>query len=459
MLVDRYPVDKRFEEIRGYFPTMSGSLAKIDAALEDEGLFQLLRADLSRRRKKTLYTGRNSTPVEVILRMLVIKRLYNWSYEETERMVSDSLVLREFCRIYLNRVPDDTTLLRAANEIGAETLETFNQRIMHIAQAAKLTGGQKLRTDGTVVESHIHAPSDNQQLADSVRVLERITQRGKQRLGQLSQQVVEASQQVVQTAKQKSRQIGETLRKGTAQAKEVGRQAYEELLQLTEQSVEQAQQTAAELRQHPDRQAHRLVETLETFVPRAQQVIQQTRRRILQGESIPASEKLVSIFEAHADIIKRNKANKPVEYGHKVWLDEVEGGLISHYRVLEGNPSDTEQWLPSIDAHIDLFDHPPTQASADRGVHSPDNEREAKQRGVAQVILPKPGYRSEERLDYEHQDWFASGRKWHAGVEGRISVLKRAHGLGRCRNHGWEGFKTWVGWGVVAGNLAVIGRS
>ena len=133
----------------------------------------MIKSDLSKRCPKTLETGRKSTPVEVALRMLVVKRLYHYSYAETERYVSDSLVLRQFCRVYLNRVPDDTTLIRLANLIRPETLEKFNARITELALKSKVTKGKKLRTDGTVVETHIHAPSDSRQLADSVRVLAR----------------------------------------------------------------------------------------------------------------------------------------------------------------------------------------------------------------------------------------------------------------------------------------------
>jgi IS5 family transposase len=114
--------------------------------------------------------------------------------------------------------------------------------------------------------------------------------------------------------------------------------------------------------------------------------------------------------------------------------------------VLDGNPSDTAQWAPSLQHHIAQFGQAPEQASADRGVYSATNEVEASRLGVARVILPKPGYRSDARQQHEHQLWFTEGRNWHAGVEGRISVLKRCHGLDRCPDHGEIGFECWVGW-------------
>jgi transposase, IS5 family len=148
-----------------------------------------------------------------------------------------------------------------------------------------------------------------------------------------------------------------------------------------------------------------------------------------------------------------------VEYGHKIWLNEVEGGLVSHYRILAGNPSDEQQWKPSLKAHLKTFRQPPQQASGDRGLFSEPNEQLAHDLGVKRVILPQRGHRSKTRLKYEHKAWFVKGRHWHVGVEGRISVLKRAHHLGRCLAHGLNGFQCWVGWGVIAGNLAVLGRT
>ena len=459
MLREHYPIDKLFEEVLGYVPEMAPELVKIDTYLEDEKLYRLIKKDLSKRWPKTLQTGRSSTPVDVVLRMLVVKRLHGYSYEETERNVSDSLRLRQFCRVYLNSVPDDTTLIRWANLIQPKTLEKFNQRITHLAIEHKVTRGRKLRTDGTVVESNIRSPSDSRLLADSVRVLARSAVRGRAILQAAGKKVEKSFEDFTQTAKQLSRHIGETLRTQKEAARLAGRQQYQELLAITEQTIEWAVQTQKQLQKQSQLRAKRLAQTLETFVPRARQVIDQTTRRILQREQVPAAEKLVSIFEEHTDIIRRGKESHPVEYGHKIWLNEVEGGIVSHYRILDGNPSDEQQWKPSLKAHLATFQQPPVQASADRGLSSEPNETLAQDMGVQHVIIPKRGYRSKAREKHEHQAWFVKGRKWHAGVEGRISVLKRAHGLGRCLAHGLSGFHCWVGWGVIAGNLAVLGRT
>jgi IS5 family transposase len=459
MLRDRHPIDKLFADILQLIPKMDPRLVKIDQYLEDEVLFQLVRKDLSKRWPLTLVTGRNSTPVEVIERMLVVRRLYDLSYEQTERLVSDSLILRQFCRVYFQPVPDDTTLIRAAKLILPGTLEQFNERITQLAVEHKVTQGRKLRTDGTVVETNIHAPSDSWQLADSVRVLARTVEHARKVLSEAEQTSQETFQNFTDAARKTARRIGQILKKRTEQAKEAGQQAYRELVEMTQQTVVQAQQALEQLEPLTNKPAQRLSKTLQTFLPRTQQVIQQTERRVFQGEAVPASDKLVSIFEPHTDIIKREKERKPVEYGHKVWLNEVDGGIVSHYRVLEGNPSDNLQWKPSLKAHRRTFGQAPEQASGDRGLYSAPNEQAAKDLGVTHIILPKPGYRSRKRKEHESQDWFVLGRRWHAGVEGRISVLQRAHGLERCRDHGWNGFQGWVGWGIIAGNLAVMGRA
>lgn len=459
MLRDRHPNDKLFAEILMLIPAMDPELAKIDRYLEDEELFRLVQQDLARRWRQTLITGRNSTPVEVIERMLVVRRLYNLSYGATERLVSDSLILRQFCGVYFQRVPDDTTLIRAAKLIQPETLEKFNERISHLAVEHKVTKGCKLRTDGTVVATNIHPPSDSWQLADSVRVLARSVERARKVLVEAGQVSQETFQNFTQEARRATRRIGESLKKRTTQAKQVGLQAYRELVEMTHQTVNQAQQALEQLEQQTDQSAQGLTKTLKTFLPRARQVIHQTERRVFQGEAVPAADKLVSIFEPHTDIIMRGKERKPVEYGHKVWLNEVDGGIVSHYRVLDGNPSDTHQWEPSLELHIQTFGQAPEQASADRGLYSESNEQAAKDLRVTHIILPKPGYRSQKRKKHESQDWFVLGRRWHVGVEGRISVLQRAHGLDRCRDHGWQGFQCWVGWGIIAGNLAVMGRA
>ena len=306
-----------------------------------------------------------------------------------------------------------------------------------------------------MVETNIHAPTDSHLLADSVRVLGRTLQRAKQVLSTQT----ELGAQVFRNRTRSARKTARKVRRLIARQKEAGLRAYRKLVKITQQSVAQAKQVLSALGESSHQQSQHLKGTLDTFIPRVEQVIDQTIRRVFQDEKVPADEKIVSIFEPHTAIIRRGKAGKPVEYGRKVWLDEVEGGIVTRWQVLEGNPSDKLQWVPSLDAHQQHFGKPPTQASADRGVYSASNEREAKRWGIKRVVLPKPGKKSEKRRQYEKQPWFRKARKWHAGVEGRISVLKRCYDLNRCLNRGEDGFSCWVGWGVIAHNLKKIGST
>ncbi len=207
--------------------------------------------------------------MDVILRMLVVKRLYGYSYEETERNVSDSLRLRQFCRVYLNAVPDDTTLIRWANLIQPKTLEKFNERITQLPTERKVTCGRKLRTDGTVVESNIRPPSDasdGRLLADSVRVLARSVSRGQALLKAAKQKVLEEFEDFTHSAKGIARKIGETLRSKKEAAQKVGRQQYKKLLAMTEQTIDWAVQAQKQLQKQSQRSAKRLAETLTTYI-------------------------------------------------------------------------------------------------------------------------------------------------------------------------------------------------
>lgn len=455
MLRDRYEMDKLFESIASLTVEMEPKLAQIDAILDDDELFGLVKADLSRRYPKSTRTGRPSSPVEVILRLLVVKHLYGLSYEQTEQYVADSLVLRRFCRIYCQDVPDDTTLMRWAKQIRPQTLKALNARMMNIATSLRLTRGRKLRTDGTLVETNIHHPSDNSLLADGVRVLSRLIKRTKPVLEGSFEQTKGVFRDRTRSAKHLAREIASRSGQGVDKAKA----SYVRLLEVSEASLRQARVVLAGLGQSCSTKANTLAQRLESFVGRLQQVITQTKRRVLDKEQVPAQEKLVSLFEPHSCIIKRGKVGKETEFGRKVWLDEVDGGLVSAWRVLVGNAPDQKQWQPSLDSHLRQFGKAPQQASADRGVYSPDNETYAQALGVKRVILPQPGYKSQERCQYERQPWFRRGRRYHAGVEGRISVLKRKHKLGRCLSHGEEGLERWLGLGIITANLAVMGRS
>ena len=459
MLRDRYEHDKFFDDIATQTSEMEPVLVQIDSLLDDEELYQMVRADMSQRYGRTTETGRPATPVEVVLRMLAVKHLYNLSYEQTERQVRDSLVLRRFCRVYFNSVPDDTTLIRWANQIQPETLVGFNQQLSELAYQLKVTRGRKLRTDGTVVETNIGYPSDSKLLADGVRVISRTLKRLKDRLSDESGLAAALFRDRTRSARNQARRIQRRARQRSRQAKVDMRIAYQRLVTVTQASVRQAQTLVDHLQGRVGDHLAPFVEQMETLLPNVEQVINQTVRRVFKGDSVPAQEKLVSLFEPHTDIIRRKKPGKETEFGHKVWLDETDGGIVTRWQVLPGNPPEANQWQPAIDFHIQQFGRPPNQASADRGLYSPQNEAYAQEHGVKRVILPKPGRKSDKRRQHEAQSWFRQGRRFHAGVEGQISVLKRKHGLDRARYHGDDGFARWVGWGVIANNLTKIGAN
>jgi IS5 family transposase len=392
--------------------------------------------------------------------MLVIKHLYHWSAEHTEQWVSDTLVLRPFCRVYAMRVPDATTLIRWATLIQPATLQHLLDHVVDRARQNRVTRGRKLRLDSTVVATNIHYPVDSTLLADGARVLTRTIQRAKAILAPPVARGRTICRNRLGTVRRVTKQlIDATRRRGEAATEQV-REGYQQLVRVTQQVIAQAQQVQQQLQpqlQHQrDRVAQRLLDTLETFVPRVEQVIAQTTRRVLQGETVPASEKVVSLFAPHTAIIRTGKAGKPTEFGRVLWVAETEGGIITQARVLEGNPDDAAELVPSLDRHLQQFKRPPTLVAGDGKLATATNEREAQQRGVRQVVLPRPGKKAASRIAYERQGWFRRGRNWRAGIEGRSSGLKRGQGLERCRYHGDAGMTRWVGWGVLAHDLRVI---
>ncbi len=458
MIVDRYDPVNLFQLVPQLHLELDPALAALDTLLDDDVLFQQVKADLLRRYPQSARKGRPSTPVEVILRMLAVQHLYHWSYDEAEHYVNDSLVLRQFCRLYLAKAPDDTTLIRWANQIQPATLHALLDRVVELAQTHKVTRGRKLRTDGTVVETNIHYPTDSSLLGDGVRVLTRTLKKARTVLGEAGKRSRQLFHDRTRSATQQVKRILEATRRRGQQAADTMRDAYAHLLKTTQAVVEQARQVSTALKEQARGTARQVAETLERFIPRVEQVITQTTRRVLQGETVPATEKLVSLFEPETAIIRKGKIANATEFGRVVWLDEVEGGIISRYDVLDGNPPEDAQVPRSLDHHVAVFEHPPNLLAGDRGTYSVDNERYARKLGVKQVVLPKPGAKSHARQAYERQAWFRRGKRWRAGIEGRISGLKRGQGLERCRYHGDTGMERWVGWGVIAHDLRVIAR-
>jgi transposase, IS5 family len=459
MIVDRYDPVNLFELVPKLKLEMEPELAHLDVLLDDDELFSMVRADLIQRHPNSGRLGRHSTPVEVILRMLLVKKLYGWSYEQTERFVCDSIVLRQFCRLYLEPAPDDTTLIRWANTIGAPTLAALNDRAVELAQTLKVTRGRKLRTDATVVETNIHHPTDDALISDGVRVISRLVGRAKDLIPKSVCQAArgEPFRNRTTSAKRLAHKISKMALRRTQEAKATYRAAYESLIEVARSSIKQAGRVQGMLQEAPGSRG--LLEELSHFAGILEGVISQSRRRVLEGEEVPATQKLVSVFEEHTAIIRRGKARKKTEFGRKVWLSEVDGGIVSGFRILEGNAGDEAQLRPTLDDHLRLFGKVPELVAADRNVHSKENEQLAKQMGVKKVCLPKAGKKSTERQEHERQRWYKRARRFRAGIEGRISVMKRREYLSRCRDKGEEGFGRWVGWGVLTANLDTIAQT
>ncbi|MFN2534085.1 MAG: ISNCY family transposase, partial [Pseudonocardiaceae bacterium] len=369
-------------------------LARLDQLLDDVGIFAAVRADLARRWPHTVRTGRPSTPVEVVLRLLIVKRLYGWSYAQTEHFVGDSLILRQFCRLGVARVPDDTTLLRWAALVQPATLQALLDHVVALARQMQVTRGRKLRVDSTVVQTAIHHPTDSSLLVDSVRTLGRLIRRARPAVAARLAGVRDVFRTRTRSARRHLQTI-HRLARGTGDAAKDGqRTAYGKLCRVTRQVVRQAervQQAVTAAMGAAPRAPSRVGADLARVVPLARQVIAQAERRVLHGESVPAAEKVVSLVEPHTAIITRHKAGRPVEFGRKLWLGEVEGGIITEVQVLDGAPPDSPLVIPTMDRHRRQFGRPPDLFTGDRGCSTPAVRQAVAATGVRRVALPHTG--------------------------------------------------------------------
>jgi IS5 family transposase len=338
-------------------------------------------------------------------------------------------------------------------------LEAIHERVVQLARERKVTRGRKLRVDSMVVETAIHHPTDSSLLADGVRVISRLLRRAKTVLAtgtELGKEVFRTRNRSVRRVIQQLHRVAR--RKGEEAAEELT-ETYRRLIRIAKQSESQAQRVVDALRTVSVPAGQRLHQQLKDILPLMDQVIYQTERRVIHGEKLCAAEKIVSLFEPHTQIIKRQKAGKATEFGHKLYLEEVEGGIVSGYRVLEEAGQDDRYLGQSLVDHQHRFGHPPWLVTGDRGVSSPTNEQLATDAGVTRVVLPAKGKVSEKRKQQERERWFRRGFRFRAGIEGRISVLRRCYELDRCRDHGEDGMDRWVGWGIITANLVTIART
>jgi len=428
-----------------------------DQVLEDEQLVAAVYEALARRSPKSRTRG---TPAEVVLRLLLLKHIRNWSYQVLEREVRANLVYRDFTRVGAGKAPDAKTMGRWGLALGPEGVEKIHERVVEIAQENQVIKGRKMRLDTTVVETNIHYPTDSNLLGDGVRVLIRAMKRIAEIAGKQGAKLRDRSRSV----KFRILEIGRVARTKGGPNRERLQQGYEKLLSAVGRVVGQAKRFSGEIstgvKRSVDvmRQAvlERLREDLDTFVPRVQQVMRQAKQRIFGGDTHVA-EKLVSMFEPTTEIIRKGKASKPTEFGKMVKIQETENQIITDYAVYEKRPSDSELVIAAIEAHQRKLGCTPRLVAGDAAFYSSKNEAAAHEKGVKRVCIPSRNTKSAERKREQKKRWFKQGQKWRTGCEGRISVLKRRHGLRRCLYKGDGGMKRWVGLGVIADNLQHLG--
>jgi IS5 family transposase len=455
MLIDHYPVEDVFARVPEVAAQTDPVLKTLDTLLEDDQLYQAVRADLGTRYRLTLVHGRHSTPVEVILRLLLVKHLYNWSYEETLKRVADSLVLRWFSRVYFQTVPTKATLIRWTQTLKPETLHHLNDRGVQLAVKAKVTQGRKLRLDATCVQTEIHHPTASGLLVDSVRVLSRVVQRAKELLTEQVNNVQQICRSRLRTARQTAQILHRQLRRKGEDKEAEQKKLYQKLVETTEQMVKQTKRVVSALKPQTKPCAHRLIDQAEQVLSLVERVIAQTRKRVLENKKVPSSEKVLSLFEPHTRAIPRHKGGALVEFGRQVILDEVEGGIVTRSEILS-HPEEHGQAIDAVAHHRKVFARPPRLVAADRGVHSADTEEKLKGAGVKQVAIPVVNKPSPARQALERTRAFRRGYRWRAGIEGRIASLRRDFGWRKSRYHGSVGMERWLGLGVIASNLRRI---
>ena len=429
-------------------------MREVDSILADDELLAAIFDAQGRRHEHSCRAGRHQTPAEVVLRMLILKHVRNWSYETLEREVRANLVYRSFCRIGLEKVPDAKTLVRLGLAIGPEVVDALHQRIVSLAQANRVVKGRKMRVDTTVVETNIHYPTDSSLLGDGARVLTRtMTKVAASKRGGLKAKI----RNRMRTVKKRVLEIALAARQKGPQGEERKKTAYRRLLSATRKIVNQAERVRAEIEKSRGH-VRKLADELAQTVTRVRQVIRQTVARVFRGETHYPG-KLASIFEPHTEIIRKGKASKPTEFGKMVQIQEAENQIVTTYEVFEERPSDSDLLVPAVASHREQLGKVPRLVAADAGFFSKANEDQLHEMGVRRVSVPNRNTRSEERRQLQKRRWFKQGQRWRTGCEGRISVLKRRHGLSRCRYRGLTGIKRWVGLGVIADNLISIGNA
>jgi IS5 family transposase len=394
--------------------------------------------------------------------MLLLKHIRDWSFDVVEREVRANLVYREFTRVGAEKVPDAKTLGRQARALGPEVIEKIHERMVALARERGVIQGRRMRVDTTVVETNIHYPTDSSLLGDGTRVLTRLMKKVTAMAGDAGSKVRDRMRSV----QRRVAEIGRAARVKGEKGKEKLKPLYRKLLDITGRVMGQAKRFSSEIESgvkraanaHKQARLEDLRRELDTMMSRTGQVIAQAKARVFGGNT-HVEGKIVSVFEPSTEVIRKGKASKPTEFGKMVKVQEAENQVVIDFEVYDRKPSDSDLLIPAIEAHQQLTGRTPDLVAADAGFYSAKNEAKAQEIGVKHVSVPNRSTKSEERKRHQKQRWFKNAQKWRTGCEGRISLLKRRHGLSRSRYKGDAGMKRWVGLGIIADNLINVGRA
>ena len=394
-------------------------------------------------------TGRKGLTVESILRCAILKQSRQLSYDELVFSLMDSTACESFARLRPGQYPQKSALQSGIAAISALTWERINQYLLSSAASLKIERGNMLRIDSTVIDSPIHEPTDSRLLQDSARVLIRLLKEAETLSEGLATLVYHNHWRAI---KRRSREI--VYKRGKDKKKTL----YENLISNVEKTLGYIDNTAITLKAIPVRDPLKLdtwMATLAHYKPLLDKVIDQTKRRIFDNESVPSDEKIFSILEEHTDIIV--KGSRDIQYGHKLNLSTGKSGLILDVVIEEGNPADSDRCLPMLERHIKQYGKAPRQMAADGGYASKDNLEKAKALNVNDMVFHKK--RGLKVEDMAKSPWvYRKLRNFRAGIEAGISCMKRVYGLGRCTWKGRDHFKAYVWSSVLAHNLVLFGR-
>ncbi|MCL7488850.1 MAG: ISNCY family transposase [Desulfobulbaceae bacterium] len=396
--------------------------------------------------------GANGMTAEQVIRAAIIKQAEGYSYRELAFHLADSRIYGQFCRIGIGgKVFKRSALQRGIKAISEKTWEQINQVLVGYARNHGIEKGRKIRVDCTVVESNIHAPYDSELLVDANRVLARLLTAAKAELPGIVFSFMDHRRR----AKRRNLEIM------NAKNGEQRKKPYKDLIDVTETTIGYGERGLKSLLSYKavtlEGYGMRawLVQQLHHYLPLARQVVCQTRRRVIAGESVPAQEKIVSIFEPHTDIIRKDR--RDTYYGHKICVTGGPSNLILDCVILEGNPADSELTGMMLDRQDAIYGRYPLKAAFDGGFTSHANLRKAKANGVKDVCFSKG--RGLAEVDMCRSKRVYKGlRKFRAGIESGISWLKRSVGLTRCIWKGFESFKSYVWASIVSANLLTLAR-